>query len=188
MKTIEMSLNNLVEFLQTTVFSDETFMTVRVWDVGNLDNDGVIHNFQYYATVQLSYGDDKSKDVLYKIVKARDKTPFLFQTLNMIFSDILWNRDSTLHMMGHRDFDSIQSYLNHLNSVSNSVSDASVLDMQTIADAAYDKGYVMGKYTQDIQLTNDVLLLLENSNKLMSIFRLEFNNGFVAGLADTQRD
>lgn len=58
---------------------------------------------------------------------------------------------------------------------------------QIVSDAAYQKGYALGKYTQDILLTQDVLDLLENSNSLMRIFRLEFNNGFLSGLADTQR-
>lgn len=63
----------------------------------------------------------------------------------------------------------------------------SINQKQIVSDAAYAKGFALGKYTQDILLTQQVLDLLENSNSLMRIFRLEFNNGFVAGSADTQR-
>lgn len=61
-------------------------------------------------------------------------------------------------------------------------------EKQIVSEAAYEKGYVFGKYTQDVLLKQDILELLENSNELMNIFRLEFNNGFKAGQADTNRN
>jgi hypothetical protein len=61
-------------------------------------------------------------------------------------------------------------------------------EKQIVSESAFGKGYAFGKYTQDVLLKQDILDLLENSNELMNIFRLEFNNGFIAGQADTKRD
>lgn len=101
------TFSDLVEFLHTTHFSDDTHMTISVFDCGHLDNDGVIKDSKFFATVTL---ENEQNTVLYLLVKARDKTPYFFRTLDPIINDLLWKRDSTLHMQGHFPIDGVNDY------------------------------------------------------------------------------
>lgn len=60
--------------------------------------------------------------------------------------------------------------------------------MNKVLDAAWNKGFAFGKYTQDIQLSQDVLSLLDNSNELMREYLKEFSRAVTSGMLETMRD
>lgn len=57
-----------------------------------------------------------------------------------------------------------------------------------VLDAAWNKGFAFGKYTQDIQLSQDILSLLDNSNELMREYLKEFSRAVTSGMLETMRD
>ena len=61
-------------------------------------------------------------------------------------------------------------------------------EMNKVLDAAWNKGFAFGKYTQDIQLSQDVLSLLDNSNELMREYLKEFSRAVTSGMLETMRD
>ena len=60
--------------------------------------------------------------------------------------------------------------------------------MNKVLDAAWNKGFAFGKYTQDIQLPQDILSLLDNSNELMREYLKEFSRAVTSGMLETMRD
>lgn len=61
-------------------------------------------------------------------------------------------------------------------------------EMNKVLDAAWNKGFSFGKYTQDIQLSQDILSLLDNSNELMREYLKEFSRAVTSGMLETMRD
>lgn len=61
-------------------------------------------------------------------------------------------------------------------------------EMNKVLDAAWNKGFAFGKYTQDIQLSQDILSLLDNSNELMREYLKEFSRAVTSGMLETMRD
>ena len=61
-------------------------------------------------------------------------------------------------------------------------------EMNKVLDAAWNKGFAFGKYTQDIQLSQDVLSLLDNSNELMREYLKEFSRAVTSGMLEMMRD
>ncbi|MFW2003243.1 hypothetical protein [Acinetobacter ursingii] len=57
-----------------------------------------------------------------------------------------------------------------------------------VREAAWNKGFAFGKYTQDIPLTQDVIDLMENSNELIRLFIEQFKRGAQAGQLETLRN
>ncbi|SUU22789.1 hypothetical protein [Acinetobacter haemolyticus] len=60
-------------------------------------------------------------------------------------------------------------------------------ELEKVLEAAWNKGFAFGKYTQDIQLTADVIALLENSDHLMREYMLEFRRAVTSGMLETLR-
>lgn len=60
-------------------------------------------------------------------------------------------------------------------------------EQNLIEEAAYSKGFAMGKYTQDIPLSASIIQLLENSTELMNLFIDEYRKGFKFGMLQTLR-
>ncbi|NCU24857.1 hypothetical protein DZC41_15740 [Acinetobacter haemolyticus] len=60
-------------------------------------------------------------------------------------------------------------------------------ELEKVLQAAWNKGFAFGKYTQDIPLTADVIALLENSNELMREYMLEFRRAVTSGMLETLR-
>lgn len=60
-------------------------------------------------------------------------------------------------------------------------------ELEKVLDAAWNKGFAFGKYTQDIPLSQDIIQLLENSNYLMNEYMLEFRNAVKSGMLETLR-
>lgn len=96
-----MTYAQCVEYLQTTVFDDEIRMDINVIDVGKLDSDGVSLESKYAVVISLTDGMFYEKRILLRMV--RENKPFYFRSLDKIYKDILWMRDSSLHMTGHLD-------------------------------------------------------------------------------------
>lgn len=61
-------------------------------------------------------------------------------------------------------------------------------EMNKVLDAAWNKGFAFGKYTQDIQLSQDILSLLDNSTELMREYLKEFSRAVTSGMLETMRD
>jgi hypothetical protein len=99
--TTYMTYGQCVEYLHTTVFDDEIRMDINVIDVGKLDSEGFSLEFKWAVVIALSDGQGYEKRILLRMV--RENKPFYFRSLDKIFKDILWMRDSSLHMVGHLD-------------------------------------------------------------------------------------
>lgn len=99
--TVYMTYAQCVEYLHTTIFDDEITMDINVIDVGKLDSDGVSIEPKYAAIISLTDGKTYEKRIFLRMV--RENKPFYFRTLDKIFKNILWMRDSSLHMTGHLD-------------------------------------------------------------------------------------
>ena len=99
--TTYMTYGQCVEYLHTTVFDDEIRMDINVIDVGKLDSEGVSLESKYAAIIALTDGMGYEKRIFLRMV--RENKPFYFRSLDKIFKDILWMRDSSLHMVGHLD-------------------------------------------------------------------------------------
>ena len=61
-------------------------------------------------------------------------------------------------------------------------------ELEKVLEAAWNKGFAFGKYTQDIPLSSDVIALLENSNELMRDYIHEFSRAVKSGMLETLRD
>ena len=61
-------------------------------------------------------------------------------------------------------------------------------ELAKVLEAAWNKGFAFGKYTQDVPLTLDVIELLENSNELMKEYMLEFRKAVASGMLETLRN
>lgn len=61
-------------------------------------------------------------------------------------------------------------------------------EMNKVLDAAWNKGFAFGKYTQDVQLSDEVLQLLDNSNDFMKAYLREFNRAVTSGMLETMRE
>ena len=60
-------------------------------------------------------------------------------------------------------------------------------ELEKVLEAAWAKGFAFGKYTQDIPLSQDIIVLLENSNEFMNEYMLEFRNAVKSGMLETLR-
>ena len=60
-------------------------------------------------------------------------------------------------------------------------------ELEKVLNAAWDKGFAFGKYTQDIPLEQDIISLLENSNEYMREYMTEFKRAVTAGMLQTLR-
>ena len=60
-------------------------------------------------------------------------------------------------------------------------------ELEKVLEAAWAKGFAFGKYTQDIPLSQDIIVLLENSNEFMNKYMLEFRNAVKSGMLETLR-
>ena len=60
-------------------------------------------------------------------------------------------------------------------------------ELEKVLEAAWAKGFSFGKYTQDIPLSQDIIVLLENSNEFMNEYMLEFRNAVKSGMLETLR-
>lgn len=98
---VYMTYGQCVEYLHTTVFDDEIRMDINVIDVGKLDHEGFSLDFKWAVIIGLSDGDGYEKRIFLRM--ARENKPFYFRSLDKIYKDILWLRDSSLHMTGHLD-------------------------------------------------------------------------------------
>lgn len=98
-----MSFAQCVEYLHTTVFDDEISMKITVIDVADLDAEGIPIEEKYGVKILLSDGMGYEKLILLK--KVRDKSPYYFRSLDKIFNDLLWRRDSCLCMAGNLPLD-----------------------------------------------------------------------------------
>lgn len=101
MSVTYMTYAQCVEYLHTTFFDDEIRMDINVIDVGALDSDGLSFKNKYAAIIALTDGMGYEKRIFLRMV--RENKPFYFRSLDMIFKNILWFRDSSLHMKGHLD-------------------------------------------------------------------------------------
>jgi hypothetical protein len=98
---VYMTYAQCVEYLHTTVFDDEIRMDINVIDVGKLDSEGFSLDFKWAVIIGLSDGEGYEKRIFLRMV--RENKPFYFRSLDKIYKDILWLRDSSLHMTGHLD-------------------------------------------------------------------------------------
>ena len=60
-------------------------------------------------------------------------------------------------------------------------------ELTKVLDAAWNKGFAFGKYTQDIPLSQDIIELLENSNVFMREYMTEYKRAVFAGMLQTLR-
>ena len=60
-------------------------------------------------------------------------------------------------------------------------------ELTKVLDAAWNKGFAFGKYTQDIPLSQDIIELLENSNVFMREYMTEYKRAVTAGILQTLR-
>ena len=98
----KMAVASAVEYLQTTKWADSVYQLVEVSDMAQLDSDGVPVEDKYQVVVYLEDVSDLDYCVQIHFVKARDGSPFYFRSLDRVFNDILFKRDSTLKMLGNR--------------------------------------------------------------------------------------
>ena len=61
-------------------------------------------------------------------------------------------------------------------------------ELTKVLDAAWNKGFAFGKYTQDIPLQPDIIALLENSNVFMREYMTEYKRAVSAGILQTLRN
>lgn len=94
----KMTVGAAIEYLQTTKWSDTVNQVIEVLDVSQLDDDGIPMENKYHVVVYLE--DFFDYRVQIHFVKARDGSPFYFRSLDRVFNDILFKRDSTLKMLG----------------------------------------------------------------------------------------
>lgn len=98
----KMTVADAIEYLQTTKWSDTVYQIVEVSDMSELDQDGIPLENKYQVFVYLEDVSDLDYCVQIQFVKARDASPFYFRSLDRVFNDILFKRDSTLKMLGNR--------------------------------------------------------------------------------------
>ena len=60
-------------------------------------------------------------------------------------------------------------------------------ELTKVLDAAWNKGFAFGKYTQDIPLSPEIIALLENSNEFMREYMIEYKRAVTAGMLQTLR-
>lgn len=97
-----MTVAAAIEYLHTTKWADTVYQVVEVSDMSKLDSDGVPVEDKYQVVVYLEDVSDPYYCVQIHFVKARDVSPFYFRSLDRVFNDILFKRDSTLKMLGNR--------------------------------------------------------------------------------------
>lgn len=98
----KMTVSAAIEYLQTTKWSDTVYQLVEVSDMSKLDAQGIPTEDKYQVVVYLEDVSDPFYFVQIHFVKARDGSPFYFRSLDRVFNDILFKRDSTLKMLGNR--------------------------------------------------------------------------------------
>lgn len=98
----KMTVASAIEYLQTTKWSDTVYQVIEVSDMAKLDSEGVPVEDKYHVVVYLEDVADLDYCLQITFVKARDGSPFYFRSLDRVFNDILFKRDSTLKMLGNR--------------------------------------------------------------------------------------
>ena len=98
----KMTVGAAIEYLQTTKWADTVYQVVEVSDMSKLDDEGIPIEDKYQVVVYLEDVSDPGYCVQIHFVKARDGSPFYFRSLDRVFNDILFKRDSTLKMLGNR--------------------------------------------------------------------------------------
>lgn len=98
----KMTVGAAIEYLQTTKWADTIYQVVEVSDMAKLDSEGVSVEDKYHVIVYLQDVSDLDYCLQITFVKARDGSPFYFRSLDRVFNDILFKRDSTLKMLGNR--------------------------------------------------------------------------------------
>jgi hypothetical protein len=97
-----MTVGSAIEYLNTTKWADTIYQVVEVSDMAKLDSDGVPLEDKYQVVVYLEDVSDPDYCVQIHFVMARDGSTFYFRSLDRVFNDILFKRDSTLKMLGNR--------------------------------------------------------------------------------------
>lgn len=97
-----MTVAAAIEYLQTTKWAETVYQVVEVSDMSKLDSEGVPVEDKYQAVVYLEDVADLDYCLQINFVMARDGSPFYFRSLDRVFNDILFKRDSTLKMLGNR--------------------------------------------------------------------------------------
>lgn len=98
----KMTVAAAIEYLQITKWADTVYQVVEVSDMAKLDSEGVPVEDKYQVIVHLEDVSDPEYFLQIHFVKARDGSPFYFRSLDRVFNDILFKRDSTLKMLGNR--------------------------------------------------------------------------------------
>lgn len=96
-----MTVGSAIEYLQTTKWADSVFQVIEVADMAELDDQGVSVEDKYSVSVYLEDIEDTEYCIKINFVKARDGSPFFFRSLDRVFNDVLFKRDSTLKMLGN---------------------------------------------------------------------------------------
>ncbi|HGW1746824.1 TPA: hypothetical protein ACNMTN_005614 [Klebsiella pneumoniae] len=96
---VYMTYAQCVQYLQTTIFDDEISMKINVSDVGKIDSDGVSMEEKYAVSILLTDGMEYEKLII--LTKVRDNSPYYFRSLDKVFKELLWKRDSCLCMRGY---------------------------------------------------------------------------------------
>jgi hypothetical protein len=96
-----MTVEQCIEYLNTTSFSDTVHQQINVYDVSAFDSDGIPFEDKYFVMIQLIDLDDESLNQTIFLKMVRDSKPFYFRSLSRVFNDFLWKRCSQLHMMGN---------------------------------------------------------------------------------------
>lgn len=91
-----------IEYLQTTKLGRYCLSVVEVSDMAKLDSEVVPVQDKYQVVVYLEDVSDPDYCVQIHFVIARDGSSFLLRSLDRVFNDILFKRDSTLKMLGNR--------------------------------------------------------------------------------------
>ena len=94
-----MTYAQCVEYLHTTFFDDEISMKINVSDVGKIDSDGFPMEEKYAVSILLTDGMEYEKTII--LIKVRDNSPYYFRSLDKVFKELLWKRDSCLCMRGY---------------------------------------------------------------------------------------
>lgn len=97
-----MTVAAAIEYLQTTKWADTVYQVVEVSDMAKLDSEGVPVENKYSVVVYLEDVSDLDYCLQINFVMARDGSPYYFRSLDRVFNDILFKRDSTLKMLGNR--------------------------------------------------------------------------------------
>lgn len=98
----KMTVAAAIEYLQTTKWADTVYQVIEVSDMSKLDDEGIPIEDKYHVIVYLQDVADLDYCLQITFVKARDGSPFYFRSLDRVFNDILFKRDSTLKMLGNR--------------------------------------------------------------------------------------